>query len=102
GRQTKSKRDWSSDVCSSDLVLEVRSVLGYHLSFQVELTSAEAPHWAHLAVSGDLRGTGSWTAEEHDGRTSMQIVWCVVTDRKLQIGRASCREGEEISRCAER
>jgi len=64
-------------------VLEVRSVLGYRLSFQVELTSAEAPHRAHLAVSGDLRGTGSWTAEEHDWRTSMQIVWCVVTSRRV-------------------
>lgn len=63
--------------------LVVRSVLGYRLTLQVELTGAEAPYRSSLTVAGDLRGTGTWAAQDQRNGTRMTIVWCVVTDRSL-------------------
>src|SRR5699024_11284742 len=62
-RHTRSKRDWSSDVCSSDLSLESFSII----SGQLLLAQGRVHSW---------RGT----------RPS--VLW-----NSREIGRASCREG---------
>ncbi len=76
-------RPGSADGLGRCAELVVWSVLGYRLTLQVELTGATTPYRTSLAVRGDLRGTGTWAAQEHDGRTEMTIVWCVVTDRRI-------------------
>src|SRR5207249_8141418 len=82
-RHTKSKRDWSSDVCSSDLVLYVA------LSFK-----RDAP--ATIAVLSSP-GPGSLEAEsniEHCGKRRKRIPLQRVA---AKIGRASCRERVKIA-----
>src|SRR5207249_5888396 len=68
-RHTRSKRDWSSDVCSSDLIPE---------------RSRKAPHCR--------TGRGPWEPDDSGNRSR----WCGTWDRTVwgagQIGRASCRE----------
>src|SRR5207249_5054611 len=79
-RHTRSKRDWSSDVCSSDLETDGRADAFAPLVFFADFRSPpgprEAPSFVHGA--GDRRG----------GRA--------VRDARLpEIGRASCRERVE-------
>src|SRR5690606_40736917 len=90
-------RDWSSDVCSSDLPSEqdvwtrLRDGLGEDdvLIANLRLTDETKDHEADLVVLMpevgivviEVKGGSVW----HDGR-SWQI-------RRGEIGRASCREG---------
>ena len=76
-------RPGSADGLGRCAALVVRSVLGYRLALQVELTDAAAPYRTSLTVRGDLRGTGTWTAHDQHNGTRMTIVWCVVTERSL-------------------
>src|SRR5690606_39714478 len=83
-RHTRFSRDWSSDVCSSDLIQE----LGY-VDF---VTSISQP------------GLSQITVEMHSTLRKQQMpqVWDELrrkvndTRKLLQIGRASCREREKI------
>src|SRR5699024_11217197 len=91
-QHTSSKRDWSSDVCSSDL---------QPYAFQVRL--AEQPWPDLLDVPTGMGKTAAVTLAwlwkrgwRHDGRaekpdpgTPRRLVWCLP-----KIGRASCREGD--------
>src|SRR5437870_13105203 len=71
-RHTRWPRDWSSDVCSSDLRTETASGTTRDLYYSAA--------WQVL----EERVSGSWTA---------QYVWSpVYVDALIQIGRASCRE----------
>ena len=70
-RHTRSDRDWSSDVCSSDLILGVPRITIIHVS----LLSSGVP--------GLIRGIASresWIGDR-----------CAIS-KDVQIGRASCRE----------
>src|SRR3712207_8101187 len=75
-RHTRDWRDWSSDVCSSDLV-RVRSDQPYYLS-----PLAERLHGPSLGVLGGEPG----------GRGRIER-----SDEVPEIGRASCRERVQIS-----
>src|SRR5690606_41207179 len=83
-RHTRFSRDWSSDVCSSDLV-----------EFTNRLVNAAVGLLGVAAVVGALR---------RDPRRSDLVRWALATFAWIagnglvgEIGRASCRERGEIS-----
>src|SRR5207249_7224776 len=92
-RHTRSKRDWSSDVCSSDLNLIAR---------QTDVVDrAQLRSWIQDALARhdrDVRERDEVVANV----TAAEIVDAVwgrlplAVRRKAKIGRASCRERGEI------
>src|SRR5205814_6616446 len=92
-RHTRCLSDWSSDVCSSDLIVSANIARTIQVCRQAVLDARRAVAW--LALQGYERigilGTslGSCLAmltSAHEPRIRAQ-----------EIGRASCREREEIS-----
>src|SRR5699024_11564843 len=79
-RHTRSKRDWSSDVCSSDLRLQ--RVLG-QFALAIERIAD--------AVEIDLR------LAHHRTRDARHDILQMLGRGDAQIGRASCRESEGMS-----
>lgn len=63
--------------------LVVRSPLGYRLRFTLALLASDPPEDARFGVAGDLRGIGHFTGVPDGDGTRVQIVWCVVTRRRL-------------------
>src|SRR5690606_40811433 len=86
-RHTRFSRDWSSDVCSSDLVERV--ALGA-LVLPVVFEPGE--------VKGPQVG-GGFIPQELGIRKKRQLVVDVAhpADRQVEIGRASCRERRPIT-----
>src|SRR5699024_11995166 len=94
-RHTRSKRDWSSDVCSSDLMLanitrekQLRdAVMGYN----------DECRWGQIDLAGQ-RVEPSFREEfmlAHDKwGDEIQIADSEIVMVKVEIGRASCRERE--------
>src|SRR5699024_12040685 len=84
-RHTRSKRDWSSDVCSSDLALQFRIVrLELDLLHDaLAVHDLADPHVRDVLVRGRLAGGSARVA--------------VGQHEPVQIGRASCRERVEMS-----
>src|SRR5439155_6216113 len=87
-RHTRWPRDWSSDVCSSDLVF--RSVNSYGL-FAVMTTSRP-----EIIIKGSVDGT-EWKTYEFkykpgDLQRRPRFCW---PHQPREIGRASCRERVE-------
>src|SRR5690606_39829056 len=84
-RHTRFSRDWSSDVCSSDLISipyqEFTTHFGVDSSFSVKLSDSETE------LPYQLEKRGNSTPEN-------VLIW-VPIDAK--IGRASCRERVKIS-----
>src|SRR5207249_8044076 len=97
-RHTRSKRDWSSDVCSSDLIVIRHSSSGspYTLTKWVKgsvLNAGDGTHEHPTQALLDL-----YTIRERLGRFEglrAAIIGDVMHSR--EIGRASCREREESS-----
>src|SRR5207245_3847671 len=83
-RHTRCYRDWSSDVCSSDLTMATRKkakpAAGPDLEITIVPNEPAAPKQDHVNV----RGRAGINSE-------------VVTHLNRKIGRASCRERVEIS-----
>src|SRR5437868_11875154 len=80
-RHTRSKRDWSSDVCSSDLAE----------------TLAAPPRLGALPLTV-REGAETWGRGERFGYVPLADgrVYCfAVVSAPEEIGRASCREGVE-------
>src|SRR5699024_11342327 len=94
-RHTISKRDWSSDVCSSDLGRTIKSVIVNMLAW------GTLGGWLYFAVMGgyamDLQLTGAFNVVQSmaDNGNAQTII--NVLNTLPQIGRASCREREENS-----
>src|SRR2546421_2906661 len=89
-RHTISDRDWSSDVCSSDLE--------YRKSLELDADLLEAPLERRvalevLAVLVERRRADRLELAPREGRLEDRGR----VDRALEIGRASCRERVEIS-----
>src|SRR5690606_40745919 len=84
-RHTSFSRDWSSDVCSSDLVLEVeRAGLPYS-------STEKSSGWTWSRKSRNFSTSSCWATST----TSTPAV--ATTSAEHKIGRASCREiAEEI------
>src|SRR5699024_11879725 len=89
-RHTRSKRDWSSDVCSSDLTPTARS----GVTLRPEVPSAST------AVAATIVGTPPKSAP-HTG-TASTATTAPPSRSTAKIGRASCRErGEDRERADE-
>src|SRR5699024_11973704 len=92
-RHTRSKRDWSSDVCSSDLaaLLEHREALGAGAHFRFDGAEPQCFASVVLERSADreepsvVREGARRAAEVGDRSVSAR-------DEEFEIGRASCRE----------
>src|SRR5690625_7397844 len=78
-RHTRWPRDWSSDVCSSDLSVEINPVLARALRVKGALLDAQS-------LASSAFASGRFDATDALNRTEA-----------LEIGRASCRERVEIS-----
>src|SRR5205807_4035767 len=82
-RHTRLQGDWSSDVCSSDLLIRARRLekrLGTpaHLYYKTEFYSPTGSHKVNTALAQ------AWYAKQEGYE-------------RLKIGRASCRERVETS-----
>src|SRR5207249_9241927 len=85
-RHTRSKRDWSSDVCSSDLICggELRGDSRGFAGSGIVWTCARSVHGSGaIAAGADPRSAGRNAVSGRSGRA--------------EIGRASCRERVEIA-----
>src|SRR5204862_3364389 len=84
-RHTRSLRDWSSDVCSSDLAVAQRGALG---SVSVPVPGGVAEHRiAPMQRAGCYAPGGRYPLPS-------SVLMTAVTARVAgEIGRASCREG---------
>src|SRR5207247_7216424 len=96
---TRSTRDWSSDVCSSDLVLE-------HCARAIDRSLSLGAHGLPLMGSGDWNDGMNRVGIEGKGE-SVWLGWFLCTvltsftplcekAETRQIGRASCRESEKV------
>src|SRR5207249_7973163 len=94
-RHTRSKRDWSSDVCSSDLEARLLSILEERLQPANRLRQLD-----------ELRGKPAGTheppvleqhAEQHLYPFARGAGQLEQAERMSEIGRASCRERGEIA-----
>src|SRR5699024_11907151 len=93
-RHTRSKRDWSSDVCSSDLE---------EFPVQDEIDEVDADEVEEDDVEEDEDDDSTALAEsDEDEDTKKKMDYCCMCHRTesqgaklLQIGRASCRERGE-------
>src|SRR5207249_5663049 len=93
-RHTRSKRDWSSDVCSSDLFLAARSAgrIPAAVRFQVSLPTP----WAVVmpfVQQPDARQV--YPAYERALLREVERILKAIPHHDLEIGRASCRERVE-------
>src|SRR5690606_40211953 len=97
-RHTRFSRDWSSDVCSSDLII----VFVVFVGKTYELLARYLPHvvdFLNHLNPGHVVGEG-----QHElvcaGVVVLPLLYSVfseVVDDCLEIGRASCREGVWIA-----
>src|SRR5699024_11873058 len=88
-RHTRSKRDWSSDVCSSDLV---------KIWIEDEYVRAVRGGIGEAKTGGNYVASLKSQVKAHDEGYS-QVLWLDGVERKYieeEIGRASCREGGEL------
>src|SRR5699024_12090074 len=90
-RHTRSKRDWSSDVCSSDLIVNTASVAAFASGAPMMI-----PYCASkMAILGM---TESLEAELRTNNSSVHLsVLAPGPVKTNKIGRASCRERVEAS-----
>src|SRR5699024_12074875 len=97
-RHTRSKRDWSSDVCSSDLERAVRMLAASDERSFYGLLLSKNEETLFVTTDELLRLIEQWEhpmvrIEMNDAKTAQYV-------EQLQIGRASCRErgeGQEVT-----
>src|SRR5207249_5339853 len=88
-RHTRSKRDWSSDVCSSDL--------GIYVSGGASTVSNTTPP-AAIASTTTTIGSGATASNlTIQNNTITNAARAVAVQGAAKIGRASCRERGESS-----
>src|SRR5690606_40935550 len=92
---TRFSRDWSSDVCSSDLVIVPAFSIGrtQELLYELEgLIHKGGPRWKSLEVIVDSPLAAKFTQVYRE----LKPFWDAEAQQRLrtgrQIGRASCRE----------
>src|SRR5690606_40104390 len=87
-RHTRLSRDWSSDVCSSDLV-KGRTAVGALVGY------ARSSNISHAYAAGTVSGTnnvGGLVGYQSFGSVTQAYATGDVTGTNYEIGRASCRE----------
>src|SRR5699024_12196807 len=96
---TRSKRDWSSDVCSSDLLVDLIGRLGPDVERNAELIDiwTEATNEVDEAMRENFDSANAIYRMVHSGaRGNWMQIRQIAGMRGLQIGSASCREGGEL------
>src|SRR5699024_11299639 len=88
-RHTRSKRDWSSDVCSSDLVYDQ-----FHLVDTLEVSVSRIISGLNQCLKTCLHQSADTAAE--NCLLAKEVCLCLCTEC-CQIGRASCRERVRVS-----
>src|SRR5207249_8806563 len=86
-RHTRSKRDWSSDVCSSDLVVRGDHVLGGGGQQDVAL---------QIEACVFIDGLGAGKIGDRSGLLAMIHESFNIEPAGIEIGRASCRERGDV------
>src|SRR5699024_11375707 len=90
-RHTRSKRDWSSDVCSSDLAVAADPSL---MSLSTWATILQMIGWLSVPVFAFLLVEGFQHTSSFKRYLLTMLGFAVVSEIPYdQIGRASCREG---------
>src|SRR5699024_12097858 len=98
----RSKRDWSSDVCSSDLITTMLAIL---LLREAESIDGGVPVVAGMggfgllsaAVAGGM-GVAALVAPWAMARTDRILVVAAGSALSAEIGRASCRDRDDVMR----
>src|SRR5690606_39695189 len=86
-RHTRFSRDWSSDVCSSDLQHSLIHLVSLPIHFEVEARNPGYKIYYPIFPDQTNRFGGS-----SPYRSSNEYQLVCLSPRALQIGRASCRE----------
>src|SRR5699024_11266353 len=86
-RHTRSKRDWSSDVCSSDL----STGIGWHEA-RVPTIVTSVPRAAFTELTGEVRKNVSIPVVASNRINMPDVAEGILQRDEAEIGRASCRE----------
>src|SRR5690606_40300848 len=86
-RHTRFSRDWSSDVCSSDLGTDSMGETAENVAAKYGVTREDQDAFA-------LRSQQKAAAARLSGRHAEEITTVLIPQKK-EIGRASCRERAE-------
>src|SRR5207247_6585461 len=101
-RHTRSTRDWSSDVCSSDLASQtINFETGATLQTVNATVSSSAPFQYIVTILMENNGLCDVTPSLVSGCGSSSIPSPYLTTLAQKIGRAPRRESVDISVCAE-
>src|SRR5699024_11627334 len=93
-RHTRSKRDWSSDVCSSDHPAAILSwIIGAVIIIAIVLTYVELG--TMFPESGGMSKYAQYSHGPMLGFIAAWANWISLVTLVPTIGRASCREREE-------
>src|SRR5207249_6859113 len=84
-RHTRSKRDWSSDVCSSDLFRAALDRVLAALAEQIARDGEGARKLVEIVVEGAV-------SKRSARRIALSIANSPLVKTAIEIGRASCRE----------
>src|SRR5438093_1989863 len=84
-RHTRLVSDWSSDVCSSDLIAVDVADCDRHAAAKGRIVSEEG----RLEVARNVKNAYVWAAADSRRRDDVGLA--------VEIGRASCRERGEMS-----
>src|SRR5699024_11602566 len=94
-RHTRSKRDWSSDVCSSDLGEQKQAATGTTTDTQQPDQQQTAPGAADTEQSAPQREASAPSAGKRSPQRRQTPAGSGLTP--VEIGRASCRESADVS-----
>src|SRR5690606_41020195 len=100
-RHTRFSRDWSSDVCSSDLDGHYGELVHANNPSHYVSEIHDHGHLEAMRRMDIILATGQEDAFVDNNRYLSRILWEKGVGNALQIGRASCRERAEIGVCAE-
>src|SRR5699024_11347549 len=95
---TRSKRDWSSDVCSSDLEEDIYTVSSYASSqpkVKLGAVTGEQYRMKDLLYSLMLESHNDAAVIIAEGVAGSVEAFAALMNQKAQIGRAACRETGE-------
>src|SRR5699024_12129061 len=92
-RHTRSKRDWSSDVCSSDLLIDdLPEGDQLHRRFARQTGHPQKPGTPGQGSELERRGPTELRPAAEPGSAQPLNSVAIMSGREIEIGRASCRE----------